>query len=197
MKYEVLLDDEQIYAPGDPKLALINPKLELADNKSSSFEFDLPITNPTYDKIRKLASEIAVKKDGTAIFYGRCLSIDKDLQNMKSVTCEGELAMLIDSIQEPKEFHGYTVRQFLAHLISVHNAQTGNTKRFTVGQVTVTDPNDSLYRYTNRETTLDDIMDKLVDRLGGHIQIRHSGSYRYIDYIEDYGNTNTQVIEFG
>lgn len=195
--YEVFLDGVQIYSPGDPELIILNGKLELGDNKSGSFEFDLPVTNPAYDSIKKMTSEIIVKKDGTAIFYGRCLSIDKDFNNMKSVVCEGELAYLLDSIQEPKEFHNYTVRQFLTYLINVHNTQTNNTKKFTVGQTTVTDPNDSLYRYTNWETTLDDIMDKLVDRLGGHIRIRHSGSTRYIDYIEDYDNTNTQVIEFG
>lgn len=195
--YEVFLDGVQIYSPGNPELVILNGKLELGDNKSGSFEFDLPIINPAYDRIKKMTSEIIVKKDGEAIFYGRCLSIDRDFNNMKSVVCEGELAYLLDSIQEPKEFHNYTVRQFLAHLINVHNAQTNNTKMFTVGQTTVTDPNDSLYRYTNWETTLDDIMDKLVDRLGGHIRIRHSGSIRYIDYIEDFDNTNTQVIEFG
>lgn len=197
MRYEVLLDGETIYSPGDAELVILNAKLELADNKSGSFEFDLPVTNPAYDKIKKLASEVVVKKDGTAIFYGRCLSVDRDFQNMKSVTCEGELAMLLDSIQEPREFRNYTVRQFLSHLVSTHNTQTANTKKFTLGQVTVTDPNDSLYRYTNWETTLECVMDKLVDRLGGHIRIRHSGSTRYIDYIEDYDNTNTQVIEFG
>lgn len=195
--YEVFLDGEQIYSPGDPQLVILNGKLELADNRSGSFEFDLPVTNPAYDSIKKMTSEIIVKKYGTAIFYGRCLSIDRDFNNMKSVVCEGELAYLLDSIQEPKEFHNYTVRQFLTYLINAHNTQTNNTKKFTVGQTTVTDPNDSLYRYTNWETTLDDIMDKLVDRLGGHIRIRHSGSTRYIDYIEDYDNTNTQVIEFG
>lgn len=195
--YEVFLDGQQIYSPGDSQLVILNGKLELADNKSGFFEFDLPVTNPAYDRIKKMTSEIIVKKDSAAIFYGRCLSIDRDFNNMKSVVCEGELAYLLDSIQEPKEFHNYTVRQFLTHLINVHNTQTNNTKKFTVGQTTVTDPNDSLYRYTNWETTLDDIMDKLVDRLGGHIRIRHSGSTRYIDYIEDYGNTNTQVIEFG
>lgn len=40
-------------------------------------------------------------------------------------------------------------------------------------------------------------VDKLVDRLGGHLRIRHSGTTRYLDYIADYDNTNTQVIEFG
>ena len=63
--------------------------------------------------------------------------------------------------------------------------------------VTVEDSNDSIYRYTNWENTLDDIQDKLVDRLGGHLRIRHSGTTRYLDYIADYDNTNTQVIEFG
>lgn len=195
--YEVTLDGELIYSQGDSELLILNPKLELADNRSGSFEFDLPITNPAYDKIKKMVSEVIVKKNGDAIFYGRCISIDRDFNNMKSVVCEGELAYLLDSIQEPKEFHDYSVRQFLTHLINVHNSQTNNTKKFTVGQTTVTDSNDSLYRYTNWETTLDDIMDKLVNRLGGHIRIRHVGTTRYIDYIEDYDNTNTQVIEFG
>ena len=197
MTYEVYLDGEQIYAPGDPDLVILNPKLELAVNKSGSFEFDLPVTNPAYDRIKKMTSVIEVRRDGTCIFFGRCVSADRDFNNMKSILCEGELAELMDSIQEPKEFHNYTVRAFLSHLINAHNSQTGSTKKFTVGQVTVTDPNDSLYRYTNWEDTLSCIMDKLVDRLGGYIRIRHSGDTRYIDYIEDYDNTNTQVIEFG
>lgn len=139
MTYEVYLDGELIYSPGDVQLALLNPKLELADNRSGSFEFDLPVTNPAYDKIKKMTSVIEVRKDGGGIFYGRCLSIDRDFENMKTVICEGELAELMDSIQEPKEFHDYTVRQFLTHLVNVHNTQTVNTKKFTVGQVTVTD----------------------------------------------------------
>ena len=107
----------------------------------------------------------------------------------------------MDSVQEPSEFHDISPRAFLETLIAKHNNQMAkdgaHNKRFTVGQVTVTDPNDSLYRYTNWETTLDAITDKLVKGLGGFLRVRHVGEVRYLDYLAESDNTNTQVIEFG
>lgn len=70
-------------------------------------------------------------------------------------------------------------------------------KSFKVGTVTVVDSNDSLYRYTNYETTLKCISDKLVNRLGGHIRIRKVNGIKYIDYLADYEGQSDQTIEFG
>lgn len=70
-------------------------------------------------------------------------------------------------------------------------------KSFKVGAVTVVDNNDSLYRYTNYETTLKCISDKLVNRLGGHIRIRKVNGVKYIDYLADYEGQSDQTIEFG
>lgn len=70
-------------------------------------------------------------------------------------------------------------------------------KSFKVGAVTVVDSNDSLYRYTNYETTLKCISDKLVNRLGGHIRIRKVNGIKYIDYLADYEGQSDQTIEFG
>lgn len=72
-----------------------------------------------------------------------------------------------------------------------------STKSFKVGAVTVTDPNDSLYRYTNYETTLKCISEKLLKKLGGHIRIRKIDGVKYIDYLADYEGQNDQTIEFG
>lgn len=69
-------------------------------------------------------------------------------------------------------------------------------KSFKVGAVTVVDNNDSLYRYTNYETTLKCISDKLVNRLGGHIRIRKVNGIKYIDYLADYEGQSDQTIEF-
>ena len=63
--------------------------------------------------------------------------------------------------------------------------------------VTVTDSNDSLYRYTNYEKTIECINDKLIGRLGGHLRVRKVNGVRYLDYLSDYPNTNKQVINFG
>lgn len=196
--YQVYLNDQLLYLPGNSEAVLLEPTLTLADNKSGSFTAKVPRTNPLYNKIRELYSEIRVEQDGKTLYYGRVLSSEKDFNGQKEITCEGELSYLLDSVQEPSEYHDISVRAFLETLITKHNNQmTDGRKRFTVGQVTVTDPNDSLYRYTNWETTLDAITDKLVDRLGGHLRIRHVGTVRYLDYLADYDNTNTQTIQFG
>ena len=70
-------------------------------------------------------------------------------------------------------------------------------KRFKVGLVTVTDPNDSLYRFSNYEDSFTTIKDKLIDRLGGYVRTRRSSEEKIIDYVTDYGNINNQEINFG
>ena len=194
--YKVLLDGIAIY---DPMIgaALTDPVLELADGRSGSFSCGVPPGNPAYGKIKKLVSVIEVLQDDESLFCGRVVAAEKDFYGMETITCEGELALLLDSIQRPHEFHDITVRGFLQYLIDVHNSQVEDGKKFEVGMVTATDSNDSLYRYTNWETTLDDINDKLVSRLGGHIRVRHQDGHRYIDYLADSDNTNTQTIAFG
>ena len=130
--YKVFCDDQLLYLPGDQELVIFNTKLELADNKSGSFEFDIPAVNPIYDRMKKLTSVIRVEKDGDSIFYGRILSMEKNFYNTRTVVCEGELAYLLDSIQEPKAYHSYTVRSFLNALLAVHNMQTTMEKRLAV-----------------------------------------------------------------
>lgn len=199
--YQVFLDEHVLYIPGDDEAVLIDPVLELALGKSGTFSARVPKINPLYEKLKALDSTVRVERDGVALFYGRILSVERDFYGTKSITCEGELAYLLDSVQEPSEFHDVSPRAFLEMLIAKHNNQMAkdgaHNKRFTVGQVTVTDPNDSLYRYTNWETTLDAITDKLVKRLGGFLRVRHVGEIRYLDYLAESDNTNTQVIEFG
>ena len=195
--YKVYLDDNLFYEPANADLVLINPKLELALNKSGSFTCDVPSTNALYSNIQELASKVRVERDGTAIFYGRVVSVEKDFYGTKTLTCEGELAYLLDSIQPPKKYQNVTMRGFLTSILSNHNASVEADKTLSLGMVTVTDTNDSLYRFTNWETTLDVLQDKLIDSLGGYIRVRHVGTTRYLDYIEDYDNTNTQTISFG
>ena len=89
-----------------------------------------------------------------------------------------------------------TVAEYFAIVIANHNADVDIGKQFTVGSVTVTDPNDSLYRIHSYENTWECIEDKLLDRLGGYIRIRMSGNTRLIDYVTSYGNVNPQIIRF-
>ena len=71
------------------------------------------------------------------------------------------------------------------------------SKQFTVGNVTVEDTNDSLYRYSNYEDTFDTIQEKLIDKLGGYLLIRHENGVRYIDYLKEYPYVTNQMIQIG
>lgn len=117
-----------------------------------------------------------------------------DFYGTKAVEVQGELSYLSDSIQRPAEYHDLSVRSFIQTLLNHHNEQSDET--FELGAVNITDPNDSLYRYTNYEDTLFCLMDKVIDRLGGIIQIRHENDRRYLDILSSYPRVCKQQIHF-
>lgn len=199
MIYEVLLDGKTLYYPGDLQCAVTNAKLEQALNDSGTFECDVPASNPLYNAIENRRNMLQILKDGREIFYGEVRESEESLDMVKQVYAVGELAFLYDSIQPQGRYQDQTPLQFFTALINNHNAQVEEKKRFEVGVVTVKDPNDSIYRYTNYEDTLTCIRDKLCDRLGGYLRVRKADGKRYLDLVtlQDYGTTCEQPIEFG
>ncbi|MGN0398813.1 MAG: phage tail spike protein [Blautia sp.] len=131
------------------------------------------------------------------IFRGRALYTEKDFYKRKTVVCEGELAFLLDSIQRPYVFQG-DIPVLYTQLITNHNSQVDDWKQFQAGTVTVTDKNNYIHREsTTYPCTFNEIKEKLIDTHGGYLKIRVSDKIRYLDYLEDSGKVNTQVIEFG
>lgn len=197
--YKVYLDNKLLYYPKDKEYCITEPVVSLALNDAGTFEFGVPVLNPLYEQISNRKSMVRIEKDGNEIFYGEVREAERDINNTKQVYCVGELAFLFDSIQPQKKYQNYTIRQFLESLINEHNSQVEERKRFEIGIVTVTDSNDSIYRFTNRETTLDAIRDKLCDRLNGYLKIRKENGIRYLDFLtlDDYGKKCRQAIEFG
>ena len=195
--YRVLCDGLPIYDLRDEDLVLIDPKLDLEVNKAGSFSFKMPPQHPQYYLPQQMLSCIQVFQDSEEVFSGRITGCKIDFYNRKQITCEGQLAYLNDSIQRPAEYHDVTVRGYLETLIAEHNKQVAKDKQFKVGIVTVTDGNDSLYRYTNYNSTMKEIKEDLVDDLGGYLRVRNVNGTAYLDYIEDYENISKQSIEFG
>mgnify|MGYP006990350636 CR=1 FL=1 len=48
---------------------------------------------------------------------------------------------------------------------------------------------------TNYETTMQCVSGKLVEVFGGRIRVRKVDGVRYLDYLAEYPNTNSQVVE--
>lgn len=195
--YQVYYNDIPIHDLRDESLILIEPKLTLEANKAGSFEFKIPPTHPQYNSLKKMVSEVVVKEDGTEIFRGRITEDGELFNKTKKIFCEGDLAYLNDSVQHPAEYHDMTVRGYLETILNAHNDQVASDRQFQVGIVTVKDSNDSLYRYTNWESSMQTIKEDLVDDLGGYVRTRYQNGVRYIDYIADTLNTCTQSIRFG
>lgn len=177
------------------KVKALTPKLVLEDNTAGSLSFTLPATSVGYDTITRLVTDIVVEKDEQEIWEGRVLSESKDFWNDRFLYCEGALAFFNDTSQPPGEHAGLSIRSYLEQLISVHNSKVAPNRQFAIGAVTVTD--DSFpTRYTNNEKTMTLIND-LVDTYGGHLRVRKENGVRYLDYLADYPDTCSQIIQFG
>ena len=188
-----------IHNPRVKALIVGDPYYQKGDNVNVQAEFSVYPTHPYYQYVKKLTTDIVFYKDGVEKFAGRVLYDDEDSKGVKKVFVEGELAYFCDSIQRPTVYHNISVKNYLKTIIDNHNSQVEERKQFTLGRVSVTDQNDSLYRYANWETTRETLKDKLVDRLGGHLVIRKKDGIRYLDYLNDdeFYTQNRQEIRFG
>ena len=197
MSYRVLCDGYVLHDSNLEQFTLINPVLTVELNKSGEFTFQIASNHVYYEKIVNKKSCIEIYQDGEWLWSGRPIKVSTALKLVKTVVCEGELSFLHDSNQRIAEYHDMSVKDYFTTLINKHNAMVDESKRFTVGNVTVTDSNDSLYRYSNYEDTFDTIQDKLIDRLGGYLLTRHVDGVTYIDYVQSYPYITNQVIEIG
>lgn len=195
--YKFYVNDKLLHDFNIKELKILEPKIELEQNKIGTFEFVIYPTNPNIDEIKKLASMIYVYQKDDLIFRGRPIETEKGMKNSLKVYCECQRAFLCDSIQQPYEYQG-SVEGLLGMFISRHNEQVDTVRQFKLGTVTVTDPNDYITRSDSQWlNTWESIQEKLIDVLGGYINIRNEKDGNYIDYLADFTSLNTQKITFG
>lgn len=195
--YQAYCDGQLLHDPRLQEYQLLSPSLSLELNKTGSFTFTQYPNHPMAGLVQKLKSIIEVKKDGAVLFRGRPLSGKEGFYRQQDYTCEGELAFLLDSRVRPFEMAG-GVTELFTYLINQHNEQVDETKRFQVGTVTVTDPNDYINRSNvTYETTWDILNTRLLNTLGGYLWVRHEADGVYLDYLADFPYMSTQRITFG
>ncbi|MBA4687240.1 MAG: phage tail protein [Candidatus Galacturonibacter soehngenii] len=178
-------------------LVVISPKLTRELNKTGTLTFQITAKHPYYAYIHKLSSEIIVYDNEDEIFRGRALNDTADFYNSGKITCEGELAYLLDSLQRPFEYQG-NIHDLLEAFLNVHNSHVEPRKQFKLGRVTVVDNNNYINRSnTDYSNTLAAINDKLIKTHEGYLNIRWVDGVRYLDYLNDFGHINSQTIRFG
>lgn len=199
MIYKIKLDGKVLYYPGDRQAAVINPELDLQTGYAGELTLKVPPLNPLYGEIHNRKSMVSVYRGNTEIFYGEVRTREKDRFKNQPVKATGALSFLADSILPQQEWHDISPRDLLDAWLQLHNNQVEDRKKIYTGVVTIHDSNDSLYRITDRENTLEAIRDKLVDRLGGYLRLRHENNKLYLDWltIQEYGKYCEQPIQFG
>ena len=200
--YRIYADNTLIYDSTLEDFKIGKGQITKEADKSGSFVFSVYPDHPYYGQFVQMKTVITVYKSGRIVFRGRILDDATDYWNTKTITCEGELGFLQDSVARPFSFQGDHADLF-AHFIAEHNEQVDEWKRFKVGTVTVVDEN----AYINRSAggygaMLDTMHSALTDSaLGGHFYITHGDDgtdpIPTLHYVADYPKTASQGIEFG
>ena len=195
--HTIKLDGALLWDPRVPELRIINPKVNCEVNRAGTLEFIAPAAHPLYTHIKKMKSIVEVYQDGSLIFRGRPLTDNKDFLNNRQVICEGDLAFFNDSVIRPYTYNG-SITGYLQMILDAHNAQVDPEKRFALGSVTVTDPNNYITRSSiNPVNAWPELDAKLLNLLGGYLIIRHEGGVHYLDYLADSPYLSDQTVEIG
>lgn len=183
---------------------LLDGQIKSGINTAATFDFSYLNTNPAYGNLHPLKTLIKVTDTlkNRVVYRGRALSLVDSMESDGAFyyryKCESELAYLQDSVQKWFKAQNMTVRQIFEYIINIHNNQVEPYKQMIVGEVTVTNNTDNVYYYIDDSTsTFDTIKDKLLDRLGGEIQIRRENGINYIDYLVEIGKRSKTTIELG
>lgn len=185
-----------------PNYRLVSAVLSKSTTTYDSFTFDIDPTHAMYTEIVPYTCFVKVTRPdkGLTLFEGRVLtysdSMDSSGTVQKEAVCEGLEGFLHDSVQPWKEFHNTTPKDFLRALVTEHNKQVESYKQITLGDVTVTNSTDNVYRFTDdTQDTWTNIQDKLVSRLGGEMRLRNEGGKLFLDYEPEISSECPQRIE--
>ena len=202
--YRVLCDGKVLHDIRDPGYQVLSPKISVELNKTGNLDFGMLSTHPHVNDINKLKSKIEVYEDDELLFSGRSLTNEQDFQNTGQISCEGELAFLLDSVQRAHDYGTETTEigkadtniSIFKRLIEEHNAQVEESKRFTIGVIDI-DSVTITKLSTNYEKTWDFLSSNFLGKYDGYLRVRHENGIRYLDYVKQYGKVSNQVIRFG
>lgn len=195
--YTIYADDALLYSPGDEELSVLSPVLETQCNAAGTLTFVLLPEHPMYSALHKMRTRIDVRQDDEIIWRGRVLETETDFYRQKTVTCEGELTYLVDSVLHPyklADYDGTAAGLFRLYLMR-HNEAVSEAQQFQIGDVDIETL--SSVENTGYGNTWDEISDNLIDVHGGFLRIRHEDGARYLDWTKESGTSCGQVIRFG
>ena len=198
--YTIRLDGYVMHNPAMQResLTALSPKLSLDVNGNGSCSFVIGPGNRCFDLIKRRKSIVTVHQDGREIWRGRVMDDETDTYKQKTVYAEGVRACLNDSLAAPYTFIG-TAQELLSKLITEHNDQVEEDKRFALGVVTCERAGETINGLKNVAywNTYQEIEEKILSVYGGYLKPRHEGGVQYLDWLAEYDGSSAQQIRFG
>ena len=198
----------QLYADGvlayDSRLkehgkdhTLLGLKTTTGLNKGGTAEFIMPPGHPAYDLFVSFRTIVELYRDNVLKFRGRVLYPADNFNNLRTITCEGELCLFQDGISRPYLYQD-TPAAIFAAVVGDYNAQVEEYKRFRVGEITVTDANNYVRLESENTETVLDTINKLLERCGGYIVFTTAeDGVRVVNWYAELEHRSSQAIEFG
>lgn len=194
----IYADSKKIYDPRIEELQLEEADLSQAKNKAGTLKFIIPANHAYSDMVVTPGiTRVTVKEDDDILFKGRIIRDNPDFWEDSEYTTEGQLAYLNDTVVRPYEFSG-SPREYFTFLITQHNSQVEKERQFTVGRVTVSDPNDYIVRSNmHYPTTFEELQEKLLDKMDCFLVERWEDGVTYLDCLAEIRENNEQTAKYG
>ena len=190
-----------IYDPCVDELQVIAAVLTKEDNQADNFTFTPAHDNRLAQNLEILNTYIVVVDDGKQVFRGRILNVETDLYNNPTYVCEGELAFLADSIVRPyntNDWSDRSVGSYINYLLREHNDRVDPNRRIFLRSTTVDWGTGNGIRASSvYPDTLNELISKLPDVLGGHLMIDQANGVTVLDYYAESPFESNQTIELG
>lgn len=194
---QVFADGSLIYDPHLDGYELLELTAEVGAEKGGTAEIVMPPGHPAYDAFVSYRTIVEIYRANELVFRGRALYTTDDFDNIRTITCEGERCFLRDAVMQPYLYQADPAAIF-ADVLRQYNAQVEPFKRFRVGAITVKDSNDYQYIECESASQVSDVIDKLVEYVGGYIVFSSDASgQRVINWYSSLDKVSGQTIEFG
>lgn len=199
-----------IYDPvGSGALPVRTPRTTEELNEAGSLELTLLYGHSAYGHLMPKKTYVSVELDGNEYFYGRMLNGEPSpLTGQTQCTFAGALSFLQDTElpPDPKKEDGttegqtLTAEEFFVRCLNNHNSDVGDDSRRKLYPGIVDhscSDVERVYQISSYTETLSAMKQNLLDRYGGFFRVRKSNGVHYLDWVEQYGETNASTVSLG
>jgi hypothetical protein len=216
--YYLYYGEELLHDPMSEEYRVSDLRITFGINEVGEISFSIYKTNPLLDslQIRSNSNCIYLYDDDLLIFDGFLYEITENFDGSYDVIGKSSLGYLSDTLVRPystdtsldKRVDLLSAPQnpeaLFRWYISQHNSHVfANYKEFKIGETSINELAKSLNSYyycsnTSTPTTAEEINSQLIDIFGGYLFVNYdSDGNRYINYLADCTEVNTQMIDFG